>query len=152
MRCESVTSGRYVLFASGAKGVAVMVRGDACTWHWFGSAAEIERALIGCVCVGFVWLLGGVVRVLRRRDGTGRRLGVLFGRVDCAADILIVDGAVYSLYAAPSRRGVSRRDAFGLAARLWLLRGGDAGIGMGCGCCEGGEVCGWGRAGTADGA
>ena len=65
-----------------------------------------------------VWLCGvcvaclvGVVRVLLRRDGTGRRLGVLFGRVDCAADIGIVDGAVCSLYAAPTRRGVSRRDA-----------------------------------------
>ena len=48
------------------------------------SWAPVERALIGCVWWG---LCGCLVRVLRRRDGTGRRLGVLLGRVDGAADI-----------------------------------------------------------------
>ena len=68
MRCESVTSGRCVLFASGAKSVAGMVRGDACTWHGFGSAAYIERAfdrlrvvwgLWGCLVVWCVCCGGG---------------------------------------------------------------------------------------------
>jgi hypothetical protein len=72
----------------------------------------VSVLLIGCVLCGLcvaAWLVRCVC--WRRRHGTGRRLGVLFGRVDGAADIGIADGAVCSAYAARIRRGVSRRDA-----------------------------------------
>jgi hypothetical protein len=69
-----------------------------------GSAALSERAFDRLrVVLGLCGCLVLLCVRWRRRDGTGRRLGVLFGRVDCAADIGIADGGVCSEYAASIR-------------------------------------------------
>jgi hypothetical protein len=104
--------------------------------------------LIGCVCVGFVWLLGGVVRVLRRRDGTGRRLNLV-----CCLDASIVRRTLESrtvLCAAGTRppSDVAFRSAMRRACGAGgAVEGAAMGLGMGCGWCAGGEVCGMGPCG-----
>jgi hypothetical protein len=96
--------------------------------------------LIGCVLCG-VCVAGWLVRCvcLRRWDGTGRRLGVLFECVDGAADIGIVDGGVCSGYAAPIRTWRFAARCLGACGAAMAVEGAPMRLGMGCGWCAGGE-------------
>jgi hypothetical protein len=79
--------GIELLFASRAYGFPGVVCGDAWVRDRIGPAAYIERAFDRLVCVGLCgWLVVWCV-CCGGGTGLGRRLGALFGRVDCAADI-----------------------------------------------------------------